>query len=53
MNYIGHLDTEQKKTGPVIWRKYEFLQIDNGAKVGKGTGFSSTDWWNVWLLVQD
>lgn len=42
-----------KKTGPVVWRKYEFRQIDNGAKVGKKGEFSSTEWWNIWLLVFD
>lgn len=42
-----------KKTGPVVWRKYEFRQIDNGSKVGKKGEFSSTEWWNIWLLVFD
>ena len=42
-----------KKIGPVVWRKYEFRQIDNGSKVGKKGEFSSTEWWNIWLLVFD
>ncbi|MDO5105505.1 hypothetical protein [Capnocytophaga sp.] len=40
-----------KKTGPVVWRRYEFREIDNGAKVGKSGDFVTPDWWNVWLLV--
>jgi len=42
-----------KKTGPVVWRKYEFRQIDNGAKIKDRETFTSTEWWNIWLGVWD
>jgi hypothetical protein len=42
-----------KKTGPVVWRKYEFRQIDNGAKIKDREAFTSTEWWNIWLGVWD